>query len=100
MINLIPKEEKNKMVRSFYYRLVVVYLLAVSFPILIGVIVMTPSYFLTRVKEDFVNKKLEAQRLEPVPLPDQKTLAIIKDTNQKLSLVEQAESNDFIFSEN
>src|SRR3989338_3457107 len=98
MINLIPKEEKNKMVRGFYYRLAVVYLLALSFPILIGAIVIVPSHFLVYIKSDLANKKLEAQKAEPVPIPDQKTLATIADTNHKLSLVETAQNNKFIFS--
>ncbi len=99
MINLIPKEEKVKMIRGFYYRLAVVFLLAFSFPILIGVGVMTPSYFLIYVKQDLVDKKLEKQKTEPVPLPDQETLAVIKDVNNKLSIVERARKNDFIFSQ-
>lgn len=87
------------MIRGFYYRLVVVFLLALSFPILIGVGVMLPSYFITYVKEDLVDKKLEAQKNEPVPLPDQKTLAVIKDVNGKLSTIERARKNDFVFSQ-
>jgi len=99
MINLIPKEEKRKMAKSFYFRLAVVYMLALSFPILICVGIMMPSYFLTYVKNDLVDKKLEKQKAEPVPLLDQQTLAIIKDLKNKISLIENAESNKFIVSE-
>lgn len=99
MINLIPKEEKKKMVAGFYFRLVVVYLLSFAFPILIGSGLLIPSYFLAYTKQDFVDKKLEAQKNEPVPLPDQETLAIIKDVNNKLQIIERAWSNDFVFSQ-
>src|SRR3989338_9505065 len=99
MINVIPKEEKRKMAKSFYYRLAVVYLLTLSFPILILMGIMIPSYFLTHVKNDLVDKKLEKQNTEPVPLLDQQTLAIIKDLKNKINLIENAESNKFIVSQ-
>ncbi len=99
MINLIPKEEKRKMERNFFYRLIVVYLLVFSFPILIGVAVMIPSYFLAHIKEDLVNKKLAAQKAEPVPILDQQTLEIIKNLKNKINTVENAENNKFIVSQ-
>lgn len=95
MINLIPKEEKKKKFKSFYYRLVVVYLLSLSVCVLTGIIVLIPSYFIVFVKENSVDKKLEAQKKEPVPLPDQETLSLIKDLDRKLTLIERTESNKF-----
>ena len=95
MINLIPKEEKRRIIKSFYHRLVIVYLLVLSLCVLIGVVVMMPSYFLTYIKRDLVSKKLEAQKNEPMPLPDQPTLEVIKDLNNKLNLIEHAQNNKF-----
>ncbi|MEK7128237.1 MAG: hypothetical protein AAB933_01575 [Patescibacteria group bacterium] len=99
MINLIPKEEKRKIARSFFYRLAVVFLFSFSFPVFIGIGIMAPSYVLTRVKTNLVDKKLEAQRSEPVPLIDQETLAVIKDLKNKISLVENAEADKFTVSQ-
>ncbi len=39
------------------------------------------------------------QKDEPVPLIDQETLAVIKDLNYKLDLIQNAEKNKFIVSE-
>ncbi|HEV7424452.1 MAG TPA: hypothetical protein VGO21_04655 [Candidatus Paceibacterota bacterium] len=99
MINLIPNEQKKKQIKSFYYRLTVVYLLAFSVCILIAVAAMAPSYFLAYVKEDLVNKKLATQQKESVPIPDQETLSVIKDLNSKLALVENNENNKFSISQ-
>ena len=79
MINLIPQEEKKKMTKGFYYKLVVLFLAVLSFSIFTALIAILPSYFFSSVKINIVNAKLEDQKNEPVPLPDQQTLTIIKD---------------------
>ena len=99
MINLIPKEEKRKIAKVFYYRLAVVYLLTLSFSVLIGTVAIVPSYFLTKIKKDSIDKKLEIQKAEPAPLLEEKTRAIIKDLNLKLSLFENKKNNEFIVSQ-
>ncbi|KKR62125.1 hypothetical protein A2643_02055 [Candidatus Nomurabacteria bacterium RIFCSPHIGHO2_01_FULL_39_220] len=98
MINLIPNTEKKKMVKSFYYRFTVVCLVVFGLSVLIGTFVMIPSYFLVRTKEDLVNKKLEAQKSESVSAPDQETLAITQDLENKLWLLEGSESDKFTIS--
>ena len=99
MINLIPQEEKKKMTKGFYYKLVVLFLAVLSFSIFTALIAILPSYFFSSVKINIVNAKLEDQKNEPVPLPDQQTLTIIKDLNNKLALIENAEKNQFIISQ-
>jgi len=39
------------------------------------------------------------QQNEPVPLPDQKTMATVQDLNNKLDLVEKNKSNKYIVSQ-
>ena len=87
------------MQRNFLYRLLVVYLLSISFPILIGLGVMIPSFFLTYQKTNLVDKKLETQQVEPVPLIDQEALAAIADLKNKIKIIENAENNKFVVSE-
>jgi len=99
MINLIPTEEKQKRTRSFYYRLVVVFFVVASFSVLVASIAILPSYFISSFKENFAQAKLEAQKLEPIPILDQQTSLIIKDLNNKLSLIEKAEQNQFLVSQ-
>lgn len=99
MINLIPKVEKQKMIRSFYYRFTTICLLAFSLSVLIGVIAMSPSYFLVYVKKDLADKRLETQKNELMPVPDQQTVLAIEDLNHKLDLIRDAEKNKFLVSE-
>jgi len=99
MINLIPNEEKKKMIMGFYYKLIVLFLLMASAFVLIVFVSILPSYFLSLAKRNIVNEKLQIQKQELVPLPDQQTLAIIKDLNNKLNLVENAEAKKFLISQ-
>src|SRR3989344_5493752 len=93
MINLIPKEEKKKMVRNFYYKLVILFLLTLGASFLILFMAILPSYFLSSVKDNIVNEKLQIQKSESIPLPDQQTLAMIKDLNNKLDLIENVKND-------
>ncbi len=99
MINLIPKEEKKKLVKNLYYRLVILFLFVISMSSLVIAVSMLPAYFLASTRNSIVNKKLELQKNEPVPLPDQETLKVIKDVNSKINLVNSAETNKFSVSE-
>ena len=99
MINLIPKEEKKKIVMDFYRRLVVLFLLMASFSVLVALLAMVPSYLLSKEKDSISNTKLEAQKQEPLPLLGEQSLSEIKDINSKLDLVDRAEKNKFLISE-
>jgi Tfp pilus assembly protein PilN len=99
MINLIPNQEKKKMTKDFYFRLVVVSFVMLGFSIFVGSTTILPSFFLSVVRKNVANAKLETQKKEPIPDLDQKTLDIIKDLENKLSLVENAEKNKFNISE-
>ncbi|OGI67273.1 hypothetical protein A2823_01490 [Candidatus Nomurabacteria bacterium RIFCSPHIGHO2_01_FULL_41_91] len=99
MINLIPKEERKKMTIGFYYKLAILFLMVLDFCILVAVISITPSYFLSSAKSASINTKLEIQKNEPLPLFDQQTLTVIKGVNNKLDLVENAEKNKFLVSQ-
>jgi cell division protein FtsI/penicillin-binding protein 2 len=100
MINLIPKEEKKKIARNFYFKLVILFVTMLGAIFLIALFSILPSYFLSTVKNNIIDAKLAAQKSEPVPIPDQQTMGIIKDLNSKISVVENAEKNQFSISNN
>ncbi len=87
------------MVKGFYYRLAVLFLATASVSLLIASAAMLPSYFLSSTKGRIADTKLNLQKNKPVPVPEERTLSIIKDLNTKLALVEKAESSTFIVSE-
>jgi len=99
MINLIPNEEKKKMSREFYYRLLAVLFLMLGVSSLVASVVILPSYFITSVEGRSVQAKLKLQESELVSLSDQTTLQTIEDLKKKLRLIENAEKNKFIFSQ-
>ncbi len=98
MINLIPNQEKKEMRKGFYLRLLVLFLLVGSAAIFIALVAILPSYFISSVRSNVIDAKLETQKNEPIPSPDQATLAVIKDLDKKLDLIEYAEKNKFIVS--
>lgn len=100
MINLIPNQEKKEMRKSFYSKLVILFFCTGSFSFLIVLVAILPSYFLSSAKNNIANLRLEMQKKEPVPVPDQQTLLAIKDLNEKLNLIEKIEPNEFTISKN
>ena len=98
MINLIPNEEKKKMSEDFYFRLVTIFFVMLSFSVLIASILILPSYFFSSIEGNVVNTKLKLQENESIPILDQNTLMVVKDLENKLSLVENDRKNKFIFS--
>ncbi|OGI68838.1 hypothetical protein A3A05_02445 [Candidatus Nomurabacteria bacterium RIFCSPLOWO2_01_FULL_41_12] len=99
MINLIPQEEKKEMITGFYYKLVVLFLMTASVSVLVFFVAILPSYFLSATKINIINEKLETQKQELVPLPDQETLLVTKDLDNKLNMIENAENDRFIVSQ-
>lgn len=99
MINLIPNEERKKIVKDFYLRLLVVFFMCLGFSILMASMAITPSYFMANIKVNSAKAKLDVQSKEPVPEVSQKTQGVIKDVNSKLDLLEKAQTNKFVVSE-
>ena len=87
------------MAKVFYYKLVVLLLATLSFSAATALIAILPSYFLSSVKNRIVNTKLEVQKQEPVSLPDQEALTVIKGLNDKLDLIERAKNDKYIISQ-
>ena len=99
MINLIPNEDKKQMARDFYLRLMTLFFIMLGISLLIASILILPSYFLSYVEKNATNTKFESQKNEFIPLPDQNTLAVVKDLKNKLNLIEDAQKNQSIFSQ-
>jgi len=99
MINLIPIEERKRMIKDFYFRFFTVLFIILGLSMVVASIVFLPSYFFSIVKKNSVDQKLEIQKKEPVPQIDEETLSQIQDLRNKLSLVEKAETSKFSISE-
>jgi hypothetical protein len=99
MINLIPKEEKKKLLREFYFRLVVSALVLLDFCIFVFMVVLLPSYFLLNAESAHIASRLEEQNKIPITLEDKATLDAISELDKRLNLIERSEKNNFRISE-
>ena len=99
MINLIPNEEKKRMTVDFYSRLLVLFLLMISLSLFVACVAILSAYIYSSVQVSSVNKKLQIQKEEPLPVPGEQSLATVKDVNNKLDIVEKAEKNKFLITD-
>ena len=99
MINLIPNQEKKKMVKSFYYRFVVLCLVMLCLCVALGILLLLPAYLFSSSKNNVANQKLDHQKNAEMPLLDQETSDLIKNTKIKLDVIDKAESKKFVFSD-
>ena len=99
MINLIPNEEKKKKVKDFYYRLLVTAFAVFGFSILIAGVAMLPAYFLSSVRKNLINSKLEIEKNQSIPSPDKETLTVVEDLSKKLDLIEKSRNSRYLVSQ-
>lgn len=96
MINLIPKEEKKKMIADFYFRLAILITIMLNFCILIAFFSLLPSYFISSIKHSLINERLENLKLEPLPSSEESSLNLMKDIDNKIISIEKFEKNKFL----
>lgn len=99
MINLIPNEERKKMIKDFYLRFVVLLFFAFGFSVLVASVSILPSYFASAVKVSVATERLIGETSKPVPEIGQKTQGVIKELNTKVGIISRARKNQFIISE-
>jgi hypothetical protein len=99
MINLIPNEEKKKKVKDFYFRLTVVFLTLLGVMMTMASVAILPAYFLSSVKKNLYNTKLETEKKEVSIQEDEATLSAISDLKNKLSLIESSKTKKYLISE-
>jgi hypothetical protein len=99
MINLIPNEEKKKITRDFYLRIITTIFVMLGLSLLIASILIFPTYIVSSVEEGVINGKLEMQKKDITPLSNQDTMIVINNLKDKLSLIENIQKNKFVFSQ-
>ncbi len=98
MINLIPNEEKKKMVKSFYARLASVILMMLCFSFLLLCLLLFPSYFMLNIKEGIIKENLNTQKKELALEVDQKSLNEFKELDLQLLTIEKVQGKTFLVS--
>ena len=99
MINLIPIEEKKKMVKDFYLRFIIICMINLGFVALIGSVALLPSYFFVSTKENVIKNKIENQNSIPLSTPDIETSTSVSSINKRLQIIENAKQNKFFVTQ-
>jgi len=99
MINLIPIEEKKKIRKDFYYRFFVLFFIMLGLLTIVLIVATLPAYFISLEKKISINSRLEIQKNEVMPELDQQAQTELKDLDAKLSLLDKAKRNKYVFSQ-
>lgn len=99
MINLIPNEEKKKITKDFYLRVITIIFIMLGAVMLIASILLLPAYFIFSANKNSANPESELLIDETSSLPSEDPILIAKDLKNKLSIIENTQKNKFIFSQ-
>jgi len=99
MINLIPKQEKDKMIKNFYFRLLVIFFTMLGFSFVFGIFALAPSYFLIYFKEDLIEETLALENSKTIPQSSLEAVNLIEDLHKKLVIIKNSQNNKFFISE-
>lgn len=79
MLNLLPKEQKNVLRKEYTNRLVVVWLGAIIAVLVISLVLLAPSYFLTKVRANEATAELEnAKQILAAKLPPSDVVSAVQ----------------------
>lgn len=98
MINLIPNQEKKRIERDFYLRLLAVFFSMLTATVVLGCVAILPAYFMSMEYKNLATDKLALQKNTPTPLLDDDVKSKVRDIDTKLTMVENAERGKFIIS--
>jgi len=80
-------------------RFITMFIFVLGISLMITSVAILPSYLLSNVRKNLANEKLNTEKNLPEPEVNPKILSIVKDLNEKLVLIENAQSNKYIVSE-
>lgn len=99
MINLIPIKEKKEIRKDFYYRFLIVFFVMLGFLVFVFLVAILPAYIISFEKKVSTSKNLEIQKNKIMPEIDQQAQMAIKNLDTRLTLLEKARKNKYVFSE-
>lgn len=99
MINLIPNQEKKKIARDFYIRLLAVSFAMLGAAVFIGCVAMLPAYFISIEYKNLADNKIAIQKNTPNPITGEGTVAKVRDVDSKLRFIESLQNRNFLVSQ-
>lgn len=89
VINILPSKEKKVLHKEYWIRFITIILNLIAVASVIATILLFPSYFLSRSKENLVENKLEIFNQENPDLTNSNIDNIINDINLKLEMLDK-----------
>jgi hypothetical protein len=99
MINLIPSEEKKIIHKVFYIRFTIVSFVVLGIAVLIGGVMLLPSFFYSSIEKNLALNQLEVQKNNPPIEFEQGAENLIKDLENKLNIINNAQKDKFLVSD-
>lgn len=99
MINLIPSQEKKIISKAFYLRFVVVTFWVFTILMLLSSIILLPSFFYSNLKKGLVLDQIELQKRNPPVELEQGAETLVKDLENKLTLMQKFQNDKFLISD-
>lgn len=90
VINILPQEEKKFIHREYWLRFFTVLLNLITVLAVVASLLLFPSYFLSKTKENLVESRLEIFNMENPDLVDDNIDKITKDINSKLLMLDKS----------
>lgn len=92
VINILPYKEKKLLHKEYWIRFFTILLNLIALASVVATILLFPSYFLSRSKENLVENRLEVFNKENPDLKKSNIDDIIKDINSKLEILDKTET--------
>lgn len=92
-INILPLPQKRKIKREYWMRFSTILFDMIALIVIISIVLLSPSYFLSKTKEDTVKESLESFNKENSELINNDIDKIASDINKKLSILDKGKSS-------
>ncbi len=99
MINLIPNEEKKKIRKDFYVRVVIVSFFVLGIGILISNFMLIPALFYSSLEKKLVGDHFNQNQNKLNLETSEDNKALIENLENKISIIKNAQKNNFLVSE-
>lgn len=93
VINVLPDKEKRTLRKEYWMRFFTMLLNLIALASVVATLLLFPSYFLSRSKENLVENRLEVFNKENPGLTNSNIDKITSDINSKLGILDKAETS-------
>jgi hypothetical protein len=100
MINLIPSEEKKKIRKDFYMRVIVVSFFVLGTAVFLSNIMLTPALFYASLEKKLISDQFAKDTNKLTFDLNQANKNAVENLEKKILLIKQAQNNKFLVSEN